>query len=81
MSSFYTTCAKCGDEVGSVHSLIWIDGKPWHPECATEKDRQGERGKLVREFVVGYLQAFELPANPKDDDAMQARARKLLQLY
>jgi len=53
VSTYYTTCAKCGDEIGSAHEILWLAARPFHPECATERDRLGDRDAAV----VGLLEA------------------------
>ena len=51
MSTFYTTCAKCGDEIGSAHNILWLAARPFHPECATERDMMAERDAAVAELL------------------------------
>ena len=56
MSSFYTTCAKCGDEIGSAHKILWLAAGPFHSECATEHDRTRERDAAVAELLEAAKQ-------------------------
>ena len=51
MSTFYTACAKCGDEIGSGHKILWLAARPFHPECATERDRSKEREAAIADLL------------------------------
>lgn len=51
MSTYYYSCEKCGDELGSAQDILWLQEKPYHPECATERDRTAEREAAVAELL------------------------------
>jgi len=59
VSTYYTTCAKCGDEIGSAHKILWLAARPFHPECATERDRTGEREAAVAELLEAAKRSDE----------------------
>lgn len=85
MSTFYTACAKCGDEIGSAHKILWLAGKPWHPECATERDRMGERDKVAQELALWALRHARAIREDQKPKAflrdVENKARELLSLY
>jgi len=82
MSTYYYSCEKCGDELGSAQDIIWLQEKPYHPECATERDRTEERDAAVAELLEAAKGSLPFLYGhwPKEHDRVKQAIEKYIRL-